>query len=445
MQKHPIDILPAEVHTAEPLSTHVKRPKLYLHIDRLFPPDSPLPRRRVWAVGLGVAAVAGALLLWRWGSLGGSASSGAEGGFRGGLPVLSQITERETDSPPTDATEGEPTEIPTDSGQPAESDEGVSPPEIDPPSEPAETLAPEPPTETSTEQDGEASLPSSSESTSEDTEEPPADLETGEQETAASTEPQPVPDGCFPIGSADVSEALRGVGYIYNEGVALPSALPVGSPWRVETPAVLIVNTHPYEGYHDGSPRYDPTQGGLAQTNSPNDPDGVVALGVALTRALRDRGVTVIHLRLPTTPEESSTELYDRTEDMIRYYCRLYPDIGLVLDLRRSAELTEKGEILRTEGSLNGDPCAQLRVTVGGGRDSEALGYDLAVALALRESLWAESPTVSRPVRVRSGSGLVSDLTELRVLTLEIGAAGNTYAEAEELVSPLAQALDAVL
>jgi stage II sporulation protein P len=208
---------------------------------------------------------------------------------------------------------------------------------------------------------------------------------------------------------------------------------------------VLIVNTHPYEGYHDGSAWYDPTQGGLAQTDSPNAPDGVVALSVALTRALRDRGVTVIHLRVPTTPEESSADLYDRTEAMIRYYCRLYPDIGLILDLRRSAELTETGEILRTEGIVNGTPAAQLRITVNGGRDSKALGYDLAVALALREGLWEEFPAISRPVRVRGGSGLASDLLDLRIVTLEMGAAGNTYAEAVGLVPPLARVLDEIL
>jgi stage II sporulation protein P len=266
-----------------------------------------------------------------------------------------------------------------------------------------------------------------------------------EPETEPTPEPPPIPDGCFPITSQDLSEPHRGAGYIHNEGVSLPAALPNGSPWRVQAPAVLIVNTHPYEGYHDGTPWYDPTSGGLAQTDSPNAPDGVVALSVALTRALRDKGVTVIHLRIPTTPEESSADLYDRTEAMIRYYCRLYPDIGLILDLRRSAELTEAGEILRTEGRVNGTSTAQLRIGVSGGRDPGALSRDLAVALALREGLWAESPSLSRPVSVKNRDGLLSDASDLRVLTLEMGAAGNTYAEAVRLVPPLARSLHDIL
>jgi hypothetical protein len=205
---------------------------------------------------------------------------------------------------------------------------------------------------------------------------------------------------------------------------------------------VLIVNTHPYEGYHDGTPWYDPTSGGLAQTDSPNAPDGVVALSVALTRALRDKGVTVIHLRIPTTPEESSADLYDRTEAMIRYYCRLYPDIGLILDLRRSAELTEAGEILRTAGFYQGD-CAQVGISVHG--DRPLAEEDLAVALALRRCLWGMETSLSRPVRVRDSEGIAPCLFDIPFLTLELGAAGNTYAEAEALLAPLGSAITRVL
>ena len=73
------------------------------------------------------------------------------------------------------------------------------------------------------------------------------------------------------------------------------------------------------------------------------------------------------------------------------------------------------------------------------------MSCDLAVALALREGLWAESPSLSRPVCVKNRDGLLSDASDLRVLTLEMGAAGNTCAEAVRLVPPLARALDEIL
>ncbi len=445
MRETSSDTLPAEVHIPSPLSTHVKRPKLYILLDRLFPPVRPSYHRRALAVGLLTVAVAVGLLLWRWSGWGNSPHTGTEGGFHGGLFTPSATVE-ETDTeaidPAVSVEEGD-TESPT---QPADLGvtESDTAPDTAPPSPPSsETLPPEPPAESESAPPSSVFPETEPENT---TQAPPVNTEPStETATDPPSAPPPVPDGCFPIASQDRSEALRGVGYIHNEGATLPTALPTDSPWRVSAPTVLIVNTHPCEGYHDGSPWYDPAQGGLAQTDSPNAPDGVVALGVTLTRTLRDRGVTVIHLRIPTTPEESSSALYDRTQSMIRYYCRLYPDIGLILDLRRSAELTESGEILRTEGSTDGTPTAQLRITVNGGRDSEALGHDLTVALALRESLWEASPALSRPVRVKSGSGLVSDLSELRVLTLEMGAAGNTYAEAVGLVSPLARALHTIL
>ncbi|MBQ3507581.1 MAG: stage II sporulation protein P [Clostridia bacterium] len=252
----------------------------------------------------------------------------------------------------------------------------------------------------------------------------------------------PVPDGCFPIVSVDMSEQGRGVGYITGNAEDIPARLPSGWLWGTDAPpTVLIVNTHPYEGYSDGRAWYDPAEGGLAVTDTPNATDGTVAFGAAMTRALRDRGVTVIQLRIAVSAEDTAAEIYDRTETMIRYYCRLYPDIGLVLNLRRSAELTPDGEVLRTAGSYQGESCAQTRISVNGGRSKTATGRDLAVALALREELWDLDPSLSRPVWVKSGEGLISDLTDVCVLTVEAGSAGNTYSESRRLVEPLAVAL----
>jgi stage II sporulation protein P len=216
-------------------------------------------------------------------------------------------------------------------------------------------------------------------------------------------------------------------------------------PLWSDVPAVLLVNTHPYEGYGDGSPYYDPAAGGLALVDTPHAPDGTVALTAALSRALRDRGIAVIHLRVSTTAGESAASVHARTEELIRQYCRFYPDVGLILDIGRSAELTESGGILRTAGSLEGAPCAQLGIGVSGGREEASLGRDLSLALALRQALFGHEPTLSRPVEVGTGDGPVPDREEVRVLSLSLGSAGNTFAEAERLVRPLAEALSAVL
>jgi stage II sporulation protein P len=238
----------------------------------------------------------------------------------------------------------------------------------------------------------------------------------------------------------------HGAGYVQGAVEGLPPALPREELWTGEgMPTVLIIHTHPFEGYGDGKPWYDPAAGSLAVTDSPYDPEGVVALGAALSRSLREAGVTVIHLRVAVSESDSAADVYGRTEAAVRSYCSMYPDIGLVIDLRRSAEMTEAGGILRTAGELDGEACAQLRISVNGGRGEGAVERDLAAALALREALWQVSPTISRPVRVKSGSGIAGVAEGVCQLTLELGAAGNPYPEAQRLVAPLAAALGNVL
>lgn len=474
MKDHSAAPLPAEsrAHTRLPLRSPA--PRVYVGGDPIAAPPRPhrrTPRRAVF-VCLALALVLGAVLLPALRSLDsgitlrGFCGSLGQVLLQGGLPPTDQpilgggVTGDGGDAVPPDETDrpAEPPESLPQDGD--ESRDPTAPTEEDslPPAEPADTVRPPdgngdfttsalpaPDTEPVSENAGAVPAPPESEDPDTPTDTPPGSADTEKPDPPAESEPLPIPDGCIPMVSKDMSEADRGAGYIHNTGDSLPPTLPADSPWQSGRTAVLIVNTHPYEGYSDGGGWYDPAAGGLAQTDSPNDPDGVVALGSTLARTLRGMGVTVIHLRVATSSEESAAEIYDRTEAMIRYYCRLYPDIGLVIDLRRSAELTEEGGILRTEGRYDGAPCAQLRISVNGGRDTAALGYDLAAALALRESLWEMEPTLCRPVWVRSGKGLVSDLTDVRVLTLEMGSAGNTLDDARRPVSLLSRALADIL
>ena len=442
---HPI---PSEIPADAPLSTHVRRPKLYLRIEELFPPLSFPARRRLLAVGVLAAAVTVGLLLWPR-EVSQTRPPTGDGGIHGGIPSQTQGGDNETDlDRESDSTESEAECTPADtapepaeSDPPPEADSGADLPTHTPPA--TEPFTSEADTEEASRPDTDGTVSESPTAQETPTEtEPPAEADSETVTEAPTEEPtQPIPDGCLPFVSVDRSETTLGVGYIDSGGITLPAALPTDSPFEVQSPAVLLVNTHPYEGYGGGSAWYDPTLGGLAVTDSPNAPDGVVALGSALARALRDQGITVIHLRIPVSAGDSALAIHDRTEEAIRYYRRLYPDIGLVLDLRRSAELTAEGGILATRGELNGTPCAQLRLSVNGGRDEQALGYDLTVALSIREGLWDTEPTLSRPVRVKNGGGIAGDLTDLRVLTLEMGSAGNTYAEARALVEPLARAI----
>ena len=412
MQDNPIT--PVSTPTPRAPSTHVHRPKLRLRLDELFP---PFPSRRRWLAGLAVILIGiGAIGVFLW--LRSTSSPTGDGNQPAGIPAQTTEGETTTDAYAPPATTYESEEETSDATEPED--------------ETGEDTA----TEHTAAPDETVTYPPA-DSSPEDTSAP---TDTPWEETTP-----PIPEGCLAFASVDMSGSELGVGYIQNEGAFLPSALPTGSPWGSTSPTVLIVNTHPYEGYGGESPWYDPATGELALTDSPNDPGGVVALGTELAKVLRSHGVTVIHLRLSVTKEESTASIYTRTEEAIRYYRRLYPDIGLVVDLRRSAELTAEGDILATKGDYNGDPCAQLRITVNGGRDKEALSSDVAVALAIREELWNGSPTLSRPIRIKDGMGLGGDLTDLRVLTLEIGSAGNTYEEAHATMEPLGASISKII
>ena len=264
-------------------------------------------------------------------------------------------------------------------------------------------------------------------------------------DTAEETTAEPLPDGAIPVVRQDVSESHRGVDYLHN-----PAALPVfpfvdERLWSTAgTPAVLIVHSHPREAYGDGGDYVVAGEDGMALAPAGKTEGSVVALGVSLTEKLRAQGITVIHLRTVAEAGESYADTYERTERRIRYYTTLYPDIGLVLDLRRSAESADVG-ILATQGTVAGTDSAQLRITVDGLRGEAEVSRDVAVAQALRAGLWAVSPTLCRPVYLRRSAGLGERCAEAVVLTLELGAAGNIYAEAEALVEPLASALAEML
>lgn len=462
--------LPA-VHIARPVSTEVYPPhEGHPHMDRpdinpqiVTPPSEEhapgrgrkYPTLRVALVCLALAAGASAVLVPAVRSaLGGgdSISFGQSIGnllLQGGLPPTNRplfgAGERESE---TEALPG------SDTGASSESETNVDTAYVTEPTT-GETVG-EPTTESESAPATESGTASSAE-TEPISDTPPAESETPPveseiesspgSETDTETEPEPetkptMPAGAFPIVREDKSEPERPVGYIVSTAEHLPPSIP-GEGTRLwstaDAPTVLIIHSHPYEGYSDGGDWYDPHEGDLARTDSQSAPDGVVALGARLTRILRERGVTVIHLRVPVAEGESAASTYERTESMVRYYCSLYPDIGLVLDLRRSAELTEAGDILRTAGELNGTACAQLRFSVSGGRKTETVSRDIAVAVALRRGLWAISPTVSRPVWVKSGQGIASDLDAVAHLTVELGSAGNTFEEAERLAAPLGQ------
>ncbi|MGN1446153.1 MAG: stage II sporulation protein P, partial [Eubacteriales bacterium] len=262
--------------------------------------------------------------------------------------------------------------------------------------------------------------------------------EPGEAETTEPTEPETSEATDIPpYPLRDMSESQRGPAYLWNDTVRDPYS--VSSDWAYTgtgEPVILVVCSHPFESYADGS-------GGT-----------VSDLADRLAEDLRARGISVVLVNSAMsglTPDTSLRETYTRTQALAKYYCRIYNDICLVLDLRRSSETAREGVLLATDGQVGGQSCAQIRLIADALRSGDTEGTDLSFALTLRRALWNISPTLSRPVWWRAGQGLLPCQTSPSgdsgpvLLTVELGAAGDTFARAAAAVPCLGEALAQVL
>lgn len=260
-----------------------------------------------------------------------------------------------------------------------------------------------------------------------------------EDETLLPPEP---PLQSAPIVTADRSEAHKGWDYLLRDTECSVPELPEKVRFS-ENATVLILHSHPYEAYGDGGNTAWHNGEGWAvrlPENGSYADDGVVALGERLTLLLRLRGVRVIHAVLSAEVSLSHMDTYDETGRMLSEMLSSYPQIAWVIDLRRGAEQTAEGYMLRTCGTYGGETAAQLQILVDARSAEETQGRDLRVALNLRAALFAEEATLSRPVYLRHGAGLCNK-EGVVMLTLEFGTAGNTFEEATRLLVPVADAI----
>ena len=280
---------------------------------------------------------------------------------------------------------------------------------------------------------------------------PDTEAETNPSDPSAETTPDTREEGeskveepmaGLPVVYADMSKWQLGVDHIqWDASLTLPMPTVKKPSFSSET-TVLILHSHPYATYGDGSDRVPlgtdrwavevPEAGGYPA-------QGVVTLGERLTVLLRLRGIRVIHGLLPEDRSLSHMDTYERTKSLVADMCAAYPEIGLIIDIRRGADKLPDGSLLRTLGSYRDKDAAQVKIVVDGLRPEECWQADLSAAVILRRSLYQTSPTLSRPVYVARGEGLGAQ--EIVMMTLEFGTAGNTFEEAAVLLTPVADAI----
>ena len=238
-----------------------------------------------------------------------------------------------------------------------------------------------------------------------------------ETETAATV-------GDRPVVPKDLSDSERGGLYMEDYAGLSPDveAVLANAEGWLAGKTVLIVSSHPRDAYRDGG-----SVSGLAET---------------LADLLRAQGVQAVYVPVSASAD-SYVDSYREVVDILRYETAIEQNIGLIIDLRRSSELTEGGGVLQTDGCFAEARCAQIRLTVdGGGRHWQ---YSLGAALQIREALWNMDGSLARPTRLDNGKGMTEAVARpAAVMTVEIGSFGNRYVEAERVVPLLAQAVASV-
>ena len=208
--------------------------------------------------------------------------------------------------------------------------------------------------------------------------------------------------------------------------------------WDLKTgaPAVLILHTHATESYTKSGETYAESAAFRTLAEDYN----MLSIGDRVAQILSRQGISVIHDRdLHDYPDYNSA--YGNARESIRFYLERYPSISLVLDLHRDASGDLSNQI-RPLANVGGASAAQLMIVVGtegSGLSHPKWQENLALALKLQVQLERLAPGITRPINLRS-QRFNQDLSS-GALLIEVGAAGNTQAEALRAAEILAEAV----
>ncbi len=260
-----------------------------------------------------------------------------------------------------------------------------------------------------------------------------------------------VPEGETAIIPMDLSLSSNGSAYIYNSTGYTPDLKALlaadfttaNKPSYISntnSPLVLIVHTHGTESYSkDGAISY--LDNGSEIARSENTSENVVAVGAVMAEILNKNGIPTLHCTIMHDRIQYK-DSYARAEETIKQYLAKYPSIKLVIDLHRDAVIKSTGELVRPVTEVNAEATAQVMCVVGsdwGGDACPAWQNNLSLALKLRDSLNAKYVNLCRPTYLRA-STYNQELAPYSLL-LELGASGNSLAEAKRAAALVAQEL----
>lgn len=206
---------------------------------------------------------------------------------------------------------------------------------------------------------------------------------------------------------------------------------PLSWDLTADGPTVLILHTHATESYTRQGEPYRETSDYRTLDENYN----MLSIGSYLAELLAELGISAIQDReLHDYPSYNGS--YVDARKTIGEYLEQYPTIRLVLDLHRDAAGTA-GNQLRTLARAEGEDSAQLMLVMGTNYDTWE--DNLALGAKLHAQLEKQTPGIMRKLCLRP-QRFNQDLCP-GALLVEVGAAGNSRAEALAAVRQLAQAI----
>lgn len=199
-------------------------------------------------------------------------------------------------------------------------------------------------------------------------------------------------------------------------------------------PTVLIVHTHTSESYEKNGADYQET----AAYRTLDENYNMLSIGDRVAELLEAEGIRVIHDREFHDYPDYNTA-YTHARKGVQSLLKQNPGIQLVLDLHRDAS-SGNGSQLRTVAQVEEGTSAQLMVVLG--TNHEHYEDNLSLGLKLHAQLERQAAGITRPLQLR-GSRFNQDLSP-GALLIEVGAAGNTHAEALLAAQELARAIIAL-
>lgn len=198
-----------------------------------------------------------------------------------------------------------------------------------------------------------------------------------------------------------------------------------------EEPRVLILHTHTTESYTSQGEPYTET----SRYRTLDEKYNMLSIGDAVAQALMEQGIGVIHDRT-MHDYPSYNGAYVHARNSVKEILEEYPGICLVLDLHRDASGSNSSQ-LRTEAKIGSRTAGQLMLVMGTGHS----GWEenLSLGLKLHALLERNCTGLMRPISLRS-QRFNQDLCG-GMLLVEVGAAGNTHAEAILAAKMLGQTL----